>query len=258
MTDWDFDLLESLITDRGDEVIWETAIACPCRREDASMSFADDQGAAARIRSLSCVQCHGDGFIYRNAQLITGLLTQINAGNRRLVEAGYLLPGDCTFSPSLRGPKINDFDKITFTFSEVLDEGQVICRNAARLNENKTMPTSLAANEDRLWYNGDCGIWCEDENGVVYDSGVDYTLCGNKIQWIGNKPADNVYYTLKYTCFYEWIAYASPLTRIDRGRDLAQRCILRRKHVAFMNETDKATPSQRQANQLSLTGRIKI
>lgn len=258
--DWDFNLLNMLMQDRGDQVIFETAIACPlCRKGDATAAFNEKNSTeATNIRNFDCGSCHGDGFIYRNAQIITGLLTQINAGNRQLLDIGLAFPGDCVFSPSLDAPDLDDMDKVTLCITDILHEGQVIQRNAARLSNASTRPTDLAPNEDRLWYASDgCFVWCEDQNNVVYGD-ADIEIRDNVLRWVGKKPADGVFYTIKYHYYPEWIVYASPLQRFDRGRDLKQRVVLRKKHTVFMNSTDKATPAQRQSEQLALTGRVKI
>jgi len=259
--DWDFPLMEEFIQDREDQVVWETAIACPtCRKGDATAAFNEKNSTeVVNIRPIDCPTCHGDGFIYRNARLITGLLTQINAGNRQLIDLGLAFPGDAIFSPALTSPDMHDMDKVTMCITDVLHEGQVIQRNAARLSNAKARPTDLDASEDRLWYPGDgCVVWCEDANNVVYFSPGDFQIIDNRIRWVGNRPADGVFYTIKYHYYPEWVVYASPLQRVDRGRDLKQRVVLRKKHLAFMNSTEKATPAMRQAEQLALTGRVKI
>lgn len=259
--DWDFGLLEGLIQDRGDYVIWETGIACPhCRRDDATTSFnTKNPNEASRIRLVDCENCHGYGFIYRNATKVLGLLTAVNAGNRQLIDLGLALPGDCVFSPSLYEQEMQDMDRVTLCITDVLHEGQVIQRNAAHLSNRRTVPTTLSVNEDRLWYNGNgCAIWCEDENNVVYNVDVDFQIVDNVIRWIGKKPADGVYYTVKYHYYPEWIVYASPLQRVDRGRNLQQRVVLRKKHVAYMQSANVSTPADRQEEQIALTGRTKI
>lgn len=261
MADWDFNLLNDFIHDRGDTVIWETAIACSsCRKGDPTAAFNErNPTEATNIRDFSCTSCHGDGFIYRNAREVVGLLTQINAGNRQLQDIGLAFPGDCVFSPALDGPDMEEMDKVTLCVTDVLNEGQVIQRNAAKLSYAAMRPGDLTANEDRLWYNSDgCVIWCEDQNNVVYTVGTDFVLAANVIRWTGKKPADGVFYTIKYHYYPEWIVYASPLQRVDRGRDLKQRVVLRKKHTVFLNSTNKATVQQRQTEQLSLTGRLKI
>lgn len=259
--DWDFNLLEALIQDRGDTVIWETGLACPrCRKEDAIASFNEkNPNEAIRIREVNCPNCHGYGFIYRNATQVLGLLTQINAGNRQLIDIGLALPGDCVFSPSLAACELHDMDRVTLCVPDVLHEGQVIQRGAAHLSNARLRPTDLETTEDRLWYAGTgCAVWCEDANNEVYYADVDFQIIDNKVRWVGNTPRDGVFYTLKYYYYPEWIVYASPLSRVDRGRSLQQRVVLRKKHVAYTSATDVATPGQRQAEQIALTGRTKI
>jgi len=258
--DWDFNLHESFIMARGDIVVHEKAVACPCRAEDTHASFIQKDGQPARIRRLGCQSCHGDGFIYRDARQIRGLITGINPGRRNLVDVGYSLPGDCTFSPSLRNAFISDFDKITFTQSDPVSDGQIILRGAAQLDTNQFIVTDLGANEDRLWYNVDCVIWCEDESGVVYTQNTDFTISQNKIVWLqgGKSPDVSTFYTIKYTAFLEWVAYNTPVSRVDHGRDLGQRVPLRKKHIVFINEVDKATPQKRQAEEESFTTRTKL
>lgn len=259
--DWNFDLLEEFIQDRGDQVIWETSIACPlCRRDDSVASFNEESSTEmTRIRRVNCPNCHGEGYLYRNAQLITGLMTQINAGNRQMLPEGLAFLGDFVFSPSLKVPDLQDMDKVSFLTTEVLNEGQTIQRNAAGMSEARLTNSSLSSAEDRLWYPTDgTVVWCEDENNVIYYPGSDFVAEGTKVIWKGRKPADGVFYTIKYHYYPEWIVYASPLQRIDRNRDLKQRVVLRKKHVVFMNAMGKATPEQRQEEQLALTGRIVL
>lgn len=258
--DWDLNLLESLIQDRGDFVVWETAVAChSCRHEDTIASFNEQTPTeATRILKINCDVCYGTGFLYRNPVVVKGLITQVNAGNRQLIEMGLAAPGDCVFSPSLKAAEIHDMDKITLGIPDVLNEGQVIQRNAAHLSNARYVDNRLSTDEDRLWYSGNGeAVWCEDANHKVYDVGADFVIEDNKIKWIGNRPQDGVFYVLKYYYFPEWIVYASPLVRIDRGRNLQQRVVLRKKHVVFMNN-QTTTPEQRQAEQLALTGRIKL
>jgi hypothetical protein len=259
LPDWDFAKLEELIESRGDDVILETGVACTCRREDALASGTLKDHQPAAVRRMTCNDCQGDGFIYRNARCIKGLITSIQAGpNRKLLEGGYAVAGDAVFSPSLHAGRIGDFDRITFTYSEFVGDGQIIMRNAAHSGENKDRRIGVAKNEDRLWYQADCAIWCEDDNHVLYVQNEDFVLEGKVIRWIGKKPNNGVFYTLKYTAFLEWIVYNTPLARIDQTRNLAQRVLIRKKHVAFHTGSFADTPVKRQEEQDRLTTRVKI
>lgn len=256
--DWDFFLLDDLVQQRGDEVIHEIAVACPCRIEDTYASMIKIDGRPARVRSLACSQCHGDGFIYRDAQCMKGLLTGIMPANRSLTEFGYASQGNATFSPSLGSRPVEDFDKITMLTSNALNEGQVIIRNAANMSDNQLLDTDLAENEDRLWYHADCSIWCEDDAGHVYSEGADFQLDGHVIRWVSGGPSHGQSYVIKYTAFIEWVAYAGPMERFDRGRGLGQRVVLQKKHVYFLNSTEKDTAEKRKEAQQEFTSRTKI
>jgi len=259
LPDWDFVVLEELVESRGDEVILETGVACVCRREDSAASMTTKDKQPTTLRKINCNECQGDGYIYRNARCVKGLITSIQAGpNRKLIEGGYAVAGDAVFSPSLSIGRIGDFDRITFTHSETIGDGQIIFRGAAQYNENQGLRTDLTVAEDRLYYLGDCAIWCEDENGVAYFQNADFVLEDKVIRWIGERPAIGIFYTLKYTAFLEWIVYNTPLERVDVGRSLAQKVVIRKKHVAFATGSFADTPAKRQTEQNSLTTRVKI
>ncbi len=257
--DWDFAKLDELIEDRGDDVIVETGVACTCRNQDLYASTILRENSPASFRRLNCAQCQGDGFFYRNARCVRGLITGLDPGrNKVLFEAGYAIPGDSTFSPERSQEQIADFDKITFMESQDLNEGQVIMRGAAHMEENAQIPTDLTVDEDRLWYVAECAIWCEDEDGVVYSQDADFEFESKKIRWIGSRPAEGKLYSVRYTGFPEWIVYAQPFLRIDNGRSLGRRVLLRKKHVHFNTGSQAATPSERQIEQEEFTSGVKI
>lgn len=257
--DWGFPLMEEFIQERGDNVIVEKGIVCPCRAEDTYASIVLKNGHPARLRRMDCPQCSGDGLIYRDARCVTGLITSVNPGHRHLISAGYALPGDCIFSPSLRACDITEMDKVTFTRAESVNEGQIILRAAHLLDTNRTIQTDLTPLEDRLWYSAEKSLWCEDTNGVVYSQGADFSITENRISWVeGRGPEEGTFYTIKYTAFLEWMVYDSPVVRTDRARDLGQKVFLRRKHAIFTKDVDKATPAQRQNAEASFTTRRSI
>jgi hypothetical protein len=257
--DWSFDRLEELIQARGEKVTVETAVACPCRNGDLYAALILKDGKPANQRILDCPACQGDGFIYRNARNIFGMITSLDPGrNRQLFEAGYAVPGDVTFSPSLRAGFLTDFDKITFCFASPVNEGQVVMRGSHTLENNAEYVTDLEEIEDRLWYRPACAIWCEDINGVVYSQGADFQFEGKKIQWVGGKPEIGTLYTIKYTAFLEWVAYASPFQRMDRTRNIGQKVMLRKKHVTFTTDSPLDSPSNRSDKEQDFTTRTTL
>lgn len=243
--DWDFSRLEELIEARGDDVIVETAVACTCRNDDLYGSTIEVEGRSASRRKVTCPSCYGDGYIYRNPRKVKGLLTSVTAQKtRNMTEMGYLLPGDMVFSPSLSAGIISDFDKITFLYPTDVNEGQVILRGAAHMEENQLIDPGLEPHEDRIWYEAVCASWCEDENKVQYKQGTDFVFSKRKVQWIGSAPAKGVLYTIKYSAYTEWVAFENTMTRVDRGRTLGGRVALRRRHIVF----SKKDPNQSSAD----------
>jgi len=257
--DWDFAKLDELIEDRGDDVVVETGVACTCRNHDMYASTILRNNEPASYRRMNCVRCQGDGFFFRDARCVRGLLTGLNPGrNRQLIESGYALAGDSVFSPDRHNDSIADFDKITLMVAQDLNEGQVVMRGAAGMEENAQIPTDLSAAEDRLWYVADCAVWCEDQDGVVYAQGADFEFEAKKIRWIGTQPAVGKLYTIRYTGYPEWIVYTQPFLRFDNGRSLGRKLLLRRKHVHFNTGSQAHTVSARQAEQAVLTSGVKI
>lgn len=257
--DFNFARLEELIEARGEEVILETAVACTCRNGDVFSALIEIEGKPANQRSLDCPQCQGDGFLYRNARRVRGLITALEAGrNRQLLDMGYAVPGDAVFSPSLHAGILTDFDKLTFCGPSPINEGQVIMRGSHTLEDNEGYVTDLEDNEDRLWYRPVCAVWCEDRDGVVYKQGVDFVFENKKIQWVGNKPDIKTLYTVKYTAYLEWVIYSTPLARFDRGRSLGQRVMIRKKHVTFTTDSPMDSSSDRAQKEINFTTSTKI
>jgi signal peptidase I len=235
--DWDFGLLESLIQDRGDIVVVETGLACPaCRNEDPYAVNVTLDNRPATIRSMYCPSCNGNGYIYRGARTVKGLVTAIRQGQHQLQDVGFSSPGDAVFSPSLAAGFIGEGDRITFTNPTQVDKGQLIIRGIATKGDNATLKTDLQSNEDRIWYRPESIQWCEDANGVVYYDNVDFKINGNRIVWI-NSPEVGTTYVIKYRAYTEWLVSESPMERYDRARNLAQKVLLKKKHVVFLNNT---------------------
>lgn len=259
MNDWNFYNLESLIQSRGDEIIHETGVSCTCRAEDVYGSGILKENRLATRRRLGCNKCGGTGWIYRDASIIKGLVTGVETGrNRQLLEMGYAVPGDCTFSPSLHAKTVSDFDRVTFLYPAPVSDGQIVMRNAARLSDNSMLDLGLSDEQDRLWYQADCVLHLEDEDGRVYQQDTDYSIDGKTLTWIGARPEDGKFYTVKYTAYFEWICYATPMTRFDRARKLGQKVLLRKYHVAAQNDYKFDTAENRNEQEIAFTTKTTI
>lgn len=256
--DWNFSLMEEFIEARGERVIHETGVACTCRNGDYYASTINREGFPASRSTAFCTKCRGEGWVYRDAKIIKGIVTGVNpTKDRKLLESGYVTPGDAIFSPSIQTIVLHDFDKLTFMFAVPLSDGQVIMRGAATLDANAQLKNGVATNEDRLWYMPHSALWCEDEDGVVYQQGVDFSFKDKKIVWAGG-PDTGKLYALKYSGYVEWIAYVSPMARFDRNRNIGQRVVLRKKHIAFEYGGPDDTPAGRENREVEFTSRTKV
>ena len=252
--DWTFPAHVGQINSRGEDVIHEVGLRCPCNVEDTMAGQINHRGTRVprRRTTFRCPRCDGSGYLYRNAKKIVALITNIAEDYQR-TESGWGVPGDAIMSvkPDYR---VSTGDLITFTWSQSLAEGQVIVRGAGTLSENSARKTQLEENEDLLHYNADKSIWCEDDDGKVYRGGSDFLLDGSKlIKWGSNRPRVGLAYTLKYTAFLEWEAQVPPSVRRDRNRDLGTRVMLRKRHIATPNED----PTIRQRDRVTFCSRLK-
>jgi hypothetical protein len=252
-------LQESLIQSRGAIMVHEIAISCTCRVEDTYAGIKGD--GKERRRDAFCPRCRGDGWLYRAPRTLVGLATSIRQ-QKNILDVGIAQPGDMMFSPSTdagcRPPasnRIGNWDLLTATWDQPLDDGHVLVRGAGTSAENLGLRTDLSPDEDRLWYEPKSAVWCEDEFGTVFSEGADFVLGPGKIiKWVGNRPIRGKRYTIKYNAYFEWVVFVPPQERRDReNADLGQLVFLRKRHVAMLNESPVAIPEDR----IPLSSRIK-
>lgn len=191
--------------------------------------------------------------MYRNGVLTCGLATSIRQ-QRNVHDIGESQPGDMQFSlgPDFfecggGGRRVGRDDKFIATWDQPLDEGQTIVRGAATMSDNLRLKYNVSEDEDRLWYEPATALWCEDENGITYTQNGDFILGpGKVIKWVGNQPEVGVKYAIKYTAFFEWIAWIPPLERRDKNnRDLGPLVFLRKRHIAHINDSPVITADDR-------------
>lgn len=256
--DFNPEIQDGLKSDRGTSMIHEIAILCTCRNGDIYSSL--DKNGKLTQRLASCPRCAGEMWLYRDPQLLVGFVTGIR-GSINAIAEGIDVSGDMAFGTGMPRGKGSDreprqltlFDKLTATWSQPVDGGQVIVRAAGSKGVGSQF-TTLEADEDKLWYEPDFANWCEDENGVIYKQNADFTLGhGRVIKWVGNKPKDGVKYVIKYNAYFEWIIFQSPQERVDRnGLDLGQSVYLRKKHIAFVNDSPNGNDQVKQSIQSTL------
>jgi hypothetical protein len=147
-----------------------------------------------------------------------------------LLQAGIATPGDLVFSPTL-DVSLSDYDRIQLTWPEGLPfDGEVIRRG---MNINSPMVDSTTYEI----INVDQCIQANPLTGSItnYTPNVDFSYNGKNITWLGtsNIPQNQSLFSIKYKALIDWIVFVPPQPRRERGTNLGQFVILRRKHSAF-------------------------
>lgn len=257
--DWQPGFQDGLVQNRGSDMVHEIGVACPkCRTSDTAATMVDD--GQFQTRSPNCPNCV-DGWLFRDPVKVRGLVTSIRE-QKNVLDVGLAQPGDMQFSPApgtlatcgASGRRIARGDKLTATWSQPLDDGQTIVRGAAQLGDNPRLANNVNPAEDRLWYEPAEVLWCEDENGIVYQGGTDFLVGpGRVLQWVGEQPSVRTKYVIKYTAYFEWLVFVPPQQRVDKdNRDLGALIFLRRRHVAFLKES----PYVQDGDRVSLSSRV--
>jgi hypothetical protein len=179
--------------------------------------------------NITCAACKGLGWVWQDGGEILGVIDNI-LQHKDLLIAGIAAPGDLVFSPDLRYT-LADYDKIQLTWVEGIPfEGELIARGSG------TTDTTLYG----VMSVSQC-IVVNPTTGAItkYVSGIDFnfnqTIPTNSITWVPTKgPSVGTVYSLKYQALVDWIVFTTPQPRRERGTNLGQRVIMRKKHlVAF-------------------------
>jgi hypothetical protein len=218
--------MSDFIRRRGERLKYYSGMKCTCT--SSTMMTGSTYPDPSRANP-NCAACKGLGWIWIDRGEIGGLITNINQ-HKELLISGEAVPGDLVLSPDLQYT-LSDYDKIKFKWPEGIPfEGELITR-------------SSDVDSDTTFYGVMEVIKCMIVDPVTGDittylPNVDFTFDKatptNAITWISaNKPADGAVYSLKYSALVEWICFAPPQPRRERGTNLGQKVIMRKKHIVF-------------------------
>jgi hypothetical protein len=174
---------------------------------------------------MDCAACHGLGLLWIDSGYIKGLVTNIQQ-EKELLMAGIASMGDLVFSPSPEYT-LSDYDKIQLTWADGIPfEGELIQRGSGSTDQSMYGIMSVPP---------DGCITVDPTTGDItrYTPGTDFTFSDTAITWIGNQPTANAYYSIKYQALIDWIVFAPPQPRRERGTNLGQKVILQKKHSVF-------------------------
>lgn len=211
-----------LITRHGDKVIHYRGNICSCS-PTGKLEEAD----------ITCRRCNGLGVFWNEPQVITAMITGLDSSRtgRLWLQNGIALPEDmtCATYPGY-ARRFRDYDKVIPTWKfgfpyagEILQRGlkdTLIYRPVGRIQRvAQTNPET-----------GSETLWTQD---------IDYTLGGSEskdIDWIsGHGPQLEDFYAVTYEPRFEFVAWAPPSPRWERGRDLGRQVLLRKVHLPWPN-----------------------
>lgn len=201
---------------KAEMVQWYAARKCSCSPE----------GDANRANPL-CLICDGTGTFYAAPTWINGLVSNIS-NSKMLLESGVGLPGDLTFSaPMLDVSRLADRDiiKLDWEGGEAY-EGELVKRGLYGF--------------DRLIYDAveiQAVTQTDPDLGTVasFVENTDYTHATNSdtLTWIGVTPPTGSVYSVRYRPRFSYIVFIPPAERRERGTNLGQRVILKKRHLVM-------------------------
>ena len=213
-------LHKKLVLSHGEQVTHYKSQLCTCST-DGLPENAD----------LNCIRCKGLGVYWFDPKTITAIVTGLDSDRtgRQWLQNGIALPEDmsCSASPGLTR-RFKDYDKII-----------------PKWNRGFPYPGELLqrGSKDRLLYvpmgnfiriskinpvTGVETVWVKNTDFVI---GGDL---GKTVQWVaGRGPGMDDIYAVTYEPRFEFICWAPPAPRWERGRDLGQRIILRKIHLPW-------------------------
>jgi hypothetical protein len=215
--DWRF------VSEKGDWVEWLAARKCSCSDE-----------ADANRANPTCLVCSGTGTFWVAPVWIEGIVGSIS-NSRMLLESGIGLPGDLTFS------------------AKMMDDSRLADRDILKLSdwdggeayEGELVRRHTASDSDRLIYDAmeiTAVTRSDPDLGTItsYVENTDFVHATNSdtMVWTTNgvRPAVGSVYSVRYRPRFSYIVFTPPAERRERGTNLGQRVILKKRHLVLAAE----------------------
>jgi len=205
----------------GESVKYSQGMKCTCTLSQTG--YVLDPNRA----NPNCKACNGLGWVWLDKGKIIGMVTNISQ-HKELLQSGIASPGDLVFSPNIP-QTLSDYDRIQLTWKEGIPyEGELITRSDT--SDTDTANYSILDVSECITVDpvtGDVAYYVKD---------TDFTIEGRSITWDvvgGSEPDPGTPYSIKYSALVDWIVFAPPQPRRERGTNLGQKVLLRKKHVVF-------------------------
>lgn len=209
-----------LINTHGEKVIHYKGQICSC----------SDTGKLEEA-NINCLKCNGLGVFWNEPITITAIITGLDSDRmgRQWLQNGIALPEDMSCSP-LPGyaRRFRDYDKIIPTWKRGFPySGELLRRGSKDTLIYKPVGKIVRVSKINP-LTGDEAQWHQD---------VDYLLGGDegkRIDWIpGKGPSLDEVYAVVYEPRFEFVCWAPPAPRWEKGRELGMRVMLRKVHLPW-------------------------
>jgi len=206
----------AFVARHGEIVEWSRATLCPC-----GLGANKDAG---RSRP-TCPVCHGFGFRYMNPTNLTGIITAVRF-DKQQVEGGIAEPGDLYLGLSpYDASNISDYDSFRLPGWNVghTYEGEI--------QRRQQVGGDVLNYEVKKVY--ECYV-VDQPTGIItsFTTPDDFTVTGRTLSWVtGHGPAVDQMYSIKYNALFEWIAFVTPVQRMEQGINLGTKALLRKRHA---------------------------
>lgn len=181
--------------------------------------------------NINCVKCNGLGVFWNEPQTITATIVGLDSHRmgRQWLQNGIALPEDMVAStyPGYQR-EFKDYDKIIPTWPRGFPYSGELLRRGFK---DTLIYTPVGKIQRVSKVNPETGIetlWIQD---------VDYVMSGqekNEILWnAGKGPSLDEVYAVTYEPRFEFVCWAPPSPRWERGRNLGRQILLRKVHLPW-------------------------
>lgn len=216
-------VMEQIRTE-GERCNYFTGMKCTCQNLQPGSPYANTNQS-----DPNCAACHGIGLVWMPSGQIVGLVDDINQ-HQELLDIGIAQPGDMVFSPQIE-TELDKYDMVQLPW-EIPTEPELITRGTTQTDN--TFYGILSVPKSGC-------ITVDSTTGAItqYYQNTDFTFSGNAITWLtGRGPTAGTIYSFKYNALVDWIVFTFPQPRRERGTDLGQKVILRKRFTAFNSQAD--------------------
>lgn len=217
------DLLQ-FFREHAEIVQWAPAAQCGCGNTPESPP------------NMACAVCGGFGYFYpQPLHTIRVVLTRVTQ-QETLAVYGLAQVGDLLCDQPPGSVPLAPWDLMLTTWSDGLPfQGETLVRGSG-VSDTLTWRAAQVVTV----------LQTDPSTGSVttYVPTTDYTWSGRTVTWVSgaSQPAAGTQYTVRYNATYEWVVLPPGVVREERGTNLGQRTVLRKRDLWVANPVGGLLP----------------